>query len=123
MPVRFFSANCPIFCHVAHVNTVAAHEEHGAYGSGGLLTVDRQDPTRFRVFIEGRTVEFELSLLPKSDAVDKGKAKAHPGSLGGKDEVADAFLFDAGKVSFTKFLQDEQIVKADNLVLRWAGDA
>ncbi|KAF7792895.1 hypothetical protein EIP86_003996 [Pleurotus ostreatoroseus] len=92
------------------------------YGSGGLLTVDRKDPTRFRVFIEGRTAEFELSLVPAYGTLDKGKARAHPGSLGGRDEVEDAFLFDAGKVDFTKFLQDDSIISADNLVMRWASD-
>ena len=84
--------------------------------------MDRKDPTRFRVFIEGRTAEFELSLVPAYGTLDKGKARAHPGSLGGRDEVEDAFLFDAGKVDFTKFLQDDSIISADNLVMRWASD-
>ncbi|KAJ3551752.1 hypothetical protein NM688_g4523 [Phlebia brevispora] len=99
-----------------------ADSENTTYGLGGRLTVDRRDPTRFRVFIEGRAAEFELSLVPNYNHLDKGKAKAHPGSLGGTDEVEDAFLFDSGKVDFTRFLQDESIISADNLVMRWASD-
>ncbi|KAI0340913.1 LNS2-domain-containing protein [Trametopsis cervina] len=89
------------------------------YGSGGLLTVDRHDRTRFRVFIEGRTVEFELSLV--SD-VTGTRTQKHPGSLGGVDSVEDGEIFDRGKVDFDTFLQDGRIVKSDDLVLCWAGD-
>ncbi|KAK7060343.1 lipin Ned1 [Paramarasmius palmivorus] len=35
------------------------------YGAGGLLAVSGSDPTRFRVFIEGKKMEFELSLVER----------------------------------------------------------
>lgn len=104
------------------IHSRAESDSKSSYGSGGILTADRRDPTRFRVFIEGRAAEFELSLVPQLGELDKDKMKTRPGTLGGKNEVEDAFLFDTGKVEFTKFLQDDQIVNADNLVLRWAGD-
>ena len=84
--------------------------------------MERDDPTRFRVFIEGRTVEFELSLVPDYDKLDRARAEAHPGTLGGKDAVEDAALFEAGRIDFARFLQDEKTVNAKNLVIRWAGD-
>ena len=84
--------------------------------------MERDDPRRFRVFIEGRTVEFELSLIPDFETLDREKAKAHPGTLGGKDAVEDALLFDTGRIDFSRFLQDEKTVNAPNLVIRWAGD-
>ena len=87
-----------------------------AYGSGGVLTVDRRDATRFRVFIEGRSIEFQLSLVPnRRNGPYQGRN--HSGTLGGKDVVEDAQLFEKGKVDFSTFLHSEEIVKSDNLVL------
>ncbi|KAI9068467.1 LNS2-domain-containing protein [Trametes sanguinea] len=95
----------------------ASVENDGAYGLGGRLTVDKKDPTRFRVFIEGRTVEFELALVPPAET------KRRPsGPLGGEDEVEDDKRFEQSKVDFDRFLNDAWIVSDPNLVLRWAGD-
>lgn len=85
------------------------------YGSGGLLTVDRRDPTRFRVFIERRAVEFELSIVWP----DEETSLPH---FTGEDEVQDAQRFDACKIDFQQFVDDESIVTNEHLVLRWAGD-
>lgn len=93
---------------------------HTGYGSGGLLTVDKRDRTRFRVFIEGRTVEFELSIIPNLNS--NTRTRSHSGSLGGRDFVEDMEIFQKGKVDFDAFLQDEGIVKSENLALCWAGD-
>ncbi|GJE84370.1 LNS2-domain-containing protein [Phanerochaete sordida] len=84
------------------------------YGSGGVLTVDRRDPTRFRVFIEGRSIEFQLSLVP--DAA-RARSRGHGGTLGGRDVVEDTQLFEKGKIDFEAFLRNDDIVKSDNLVL------
>ncbi|KAH9850822.1 LNS2-domain-containing protein [Lenzites betulinus] len=88
-----------------------------SYGLGGRLTVDKSDTTRFRVFIEGRVVEFELAVVPPYD----GKNPA-AGPLGGEDEVEDEKRFEKNIVEFDRFMSDEQIVADANLVLRWAGD-
>ncbi|KAI0700568.1 Lipin/Ned1/Smp2-domain-containing protein [Cytidiella melzeri] len=89
------------------------------YGSGGLLTVDKRDRSKFRVFIEGRVVEFELSIIPNTD---HSRTRSHSGSLGGRDFVEDTDIFEKGKVDFDAFLRNEEIVKSERLVLCWAGD-
>ncbi|KAI9000775.1 LNS2-domain-containing protein [Trametes punicea] len=91
--------------------------DNAPYGLGGRLTVDKDDPTRFRVFIEGRTVEFELALIKFTDS-----KKSAAGPLGGEDEVEDEKRFEESKVDFERFLNDESVVRDANLVLRWAGD-
>ena len=53
---------------------------------------------------------------------DTSRTRTHSGSLGGRDDVEDAQLFANGKVDLGTFLQDDSIVKSDNLVLSWAGD-
>ena len=74
--------------------------------------MDRRDSTRFRVFIEGRSIEFQLSLVPyQADYL------SHSGTLGGKDVVEDAQLFEKGKVDFSTFLSNDDIVMSGNLVL------
>ncbi|KAI0375900.1 LNS2-domain-containing protein [Pilatotrama ljubarskyi] len=92
-------------------------DDNVSYGLGGRLTVDKNDATRFRVFIEGRAVEFELAVVPPVD----GKKRA-AGPLGGEDEVEDEKRFEQNKVDFDRFLGDDDIVRDSNLVLRWAGD-
>ncbi|KAI0650498.1 Lipin/Ned1/Smp2-domain-containing protein [Trametes meyenii] len=96
----------------------AIEEDDGtSFGLGGRLTVDRKDPTRFRVFIEGRVIEFELAIVPPV----QGK-ELSSGPLGGVDEVEDEKRFEQNKVDFNRFLDEAQTVSDDNLVLRWAGD-
>ncbi|OBZ70053.1 Nuclear elongation and deformation protein 1 [Grifola frondosa] len=98
-------------------------EEGTVFGTGGRLTADRTDPTRFKVLIEGRMVEFELSLVPNVSGEDFGGEKGAKGSrLGGEDEVEDARRFTEGKVDFIRFMEDDSVVANQNLVLRWAGD-
>ncbi len=96
-------------------------DDDAAFGSGGLLTVDRRDPTRFRVFIEGRTAEFELSIVPRHPYDDRDARSDSGGFLDRDDEVEDARKFEAGKVDFKRFLEDESILNDENLILRWAG--
>ena len=96
-----------------------ADADTAPYGYGGRLTVDRSEPTRFRVFIEGRTIEFELAIVTRD--TPEGR-KLHAGSLGGEDEVDDYQSFEQNKVDFERFLNDESVVRDENLVLRWAGD-
>ncbi|KAL6305763.1 Lipin/Ned1/Smp2-domain-containing protein [Sparassis latifolia] len=94
--------------------------EETKYGTGGRLTVDRRDPTLFRVFIEGKVAEFELSIIP--DLAQEQAETKGGGLLSGKDGVEDARLFDQGKIDFQRFLGDDRLVHDENLVLKWAGD-
>lgn len=94
-------------------------EEGLSYGAGGRLAIDRRDPTRFRVSIERRVVDFELSIVQGAGEVDGNRTGAGP--LGGEDEVIDDQRYEEGKVDFDRFLEDERIVKDEDLVLKWAG--
>ena len=95
-------------------------DETASYGFGGRLTVDKSDSTRYRVFIEGRTVEFELAVVPpEPERSSQDGKEPHAGTLGGDDEVEDAKFFDENKVDFHRFLLDETIVGDPHLVLRW----
>jgi phosphatidate phosphatase LPIN len=85
------------------------------YGEGGRLTAKTGDPTLFGLFIEGRTVQFELSIVGDGRA---SIAKIFDGS----NEVEAASLFHEGKVTYQRFLEDDGIVKDERLVIRWAGD-
>ena len=98
----------------SHLSQTMTSDEidDASYGAGGLLTVDRRDPTRFRVFIERRAVEFELSIIQPDEE----------GYFIGEDEVRDTQRFEACKIDFQQFLEDESIVTHEHLVLRWAGD-
>jgi phosphatidate phosphatase LPIN len=101
------------------------HEDHGAegslmgtgFGAGGRLTASSRDPTRIGAFIEGKTVQFELSLVD-----DGGRDGGIPKIFDGHDEVEAARLFEQGKVDYRKFLDDETVAKDERLVIRWAGD-
>ncbi|PCH40827.1 LNS2-domain-containing protein [Wolfiporia cocos MD-104 SS10] len=97
----------------------AAEDREAHFGDGGRLTVDRRDPTRFRVSIERRVVDFELSVV---EGASRHRQRAGEGPLGGEDEVVDAQRFEQGKVDWQSFLDDERIVRDDDLVLKWAGD-
>ena len=97
-----------------------ALDDWTSYGDGGRLTVDKNDPTRFRVFIEGRAMEFELAVVsPTSLQSSVDGKKEHAGTLGGDDEVEDEHRFEQSKVDFERFLNDESVVHDDNLVLLW----
>ncbi|KAH9943217.1 LNS2-domain-containing protein [Epithele typhae] len=98
-------------------------EDVNSYGVGGRLTVDKRDPTRYRVFIEGRTVEFELAVAgPEPSQQESDERNVHGGPLGGEDEVSDELRFEKSKIDFHQFLLDDTVIADPNLVLRWAGD-
>ncbi|TBU47240.1 LNS2-domain-containing protein [Dichomitus squalens] len=96
-----------------------AQDDSTSYGVGGRLTIDHNDPTRFRVFIEGRAMEFELAVVPPTSLQSSVDGKEHAGTLGGDDEVEDEHRFEQSKIDFERFLGDESVVHDDNLVLLW----
>lgn len=93
----------------------ASKKPDPGFGVGGRLRPDREDPCIFTLIIEGKTVQFELSVVP-------GSRLATSGSLGGGDEVEDAKIFNERKVDFWKFLDDESVLNDEDLVLRWGED-
>lgn len=113
--------------------------EDGVYGAGGKLSKMKSDPTKFRVTIDGRRAEFELSVVyTEDDDFEGGTAfdgargrKNRDGSSGGGslfsdvsriDDMEAGRLFAEGQVTFDKFVEDESIVNDPRLVVRWAGD-
>jgi phosphatidate phosphatase LPIN len=84
------------------------------FGIGGRLRPDREDPYIFTLLIEGKTVQFELSLVPVY-------RRRSPGSLG-SNEVESAEIFNHSRLDFWRFIDDEQVLVDDDLVLRWGGD-
>ncbi|KAF8076685.1 nuclear elongation and deformation protein 1 [Lyophyllum atratum] len=118
-------------------------EESVAFGQGGQLKASNKDPTRFILYIEGRKLPFELSVVPPTEgtaeplsepeegadteAGTRGRRNrfGKPGGLkafSGRDEVEAARLFDQGKVEYQRFMEDDDLVNDPGLVIRWAGD-
>lgn len=94
-------------------------EDEPTFGKGGRLAIDRRDPTRFRVSIERRVVDFELSIVP---GVASREERNKKGPLGGEDEVVDVQRFEQGKIDFERFINDDEVIQDQDLVLKWAGD-
>lgn len=112
----------------------------GQYGSGGRLSNDPSDPTVFILRITQQRIEFELSIMyseedpssTASDLEDGGRGRRNrEGSSGGVlaavdltgiDEMERARRFDEGKVTFERFISEENLVNDPRLVIRWAGD-
>ncbi len=90
------------------------------YGAGGRLSVSPSDPTRFRVSIEGRRIDFELSLISNEEDRRGRRTRDEQGSLNRLDDFEFARRFEEGKVDLNKFLADDDIVHDPSLVLKWS---
>ena len=86
-----------------------AVDSPGHFGAGGRLSAKRGKPVEFRLNIEGKTTPFELSLVDDT------------GIFHGQDELLAGDLFEKGKIDFRKFMEDENLVHHDKLVINWAG--
>ena len=62
----------------------------------------------FRLYIEGKTITFELSLVDDTRVFH------------GQDELLAGDLFEKGKIDFRRFMEDETLVHHDKLVINWA---
>ncbi|KAL0950260.1 hypothetical protein HGRIS_010241 [Hohenbuehelia grisea] len=97
-----------------HLRTLA--RDAAGYGAGGRLVPTKSDPTKLTVLIEHKKVTFELSLVPSAASTEGGKV------FDGHDEFGAARLFDEGKITHERFIQDADIVRDPALVIRWTGD-
>ncbi|KAF9232786.1 LNS2-domain-containing protein [Melanogaster broomeanus] len=79
------------------------------FGSGGRMTARHDDQTKYQVWIEGNTVEFELSLVSPRDVFH------------GRDEVEAACAFERGMIEYPRLMADESLVRDERLVIRWSG--
>ncbi|KAJ8698808.1 lipin Ned1 [Pleurotus ostreatus] len=86
------------------------HQAAAGYGAGGRLAPSKSDPKRFAVVVEGRKMRFDLSIV--SDA----------GVFRTPDELEAARTFEEGRIEYSRFLEDGQLVDDPKLVIRWAGD-
>lgn len=115
---------------------------NGEYGTGGRLSARKSDPTVFRVTMQRKKAEFELSIVdptweegvggspPQDEHPGRGR-KTREGSIGGVAHVPDmsgiddfelARRFEQGKIDLSKFLADESIVNDPRLVIKWGRD-
>ncbi|KAG6854354.1 hypothetical protein C0991_007859 [Blastosporella zonata] len=116
-------------------------EEETPFGQGGILKPSKSDPSRFTLQIEGRRVAFELSVVPSTAGeVQHDGALSEPeestefeesrgwrsrrvgSSMHGCDEVEAARLFALGKVDYSSFLENADIMSDPGLIIRWAGN-
>ncbi|KAJ3806868.1 nuclear elongation and deformation protein 1 [Lentinula aff. lateritia] len=110
-----------------HEIDAASLSGSGGFGSSGKLSASKSDPTVFKLLIEGKKVEFELSLVeyPEDernghDGDDvEGESDDHEELSRGIDEFETARLFEKGKISFEDFIQNDQLVRDPRLVLKW----
>lgn len=91
---------------------------------GGKLSAKCDDDTTFVLTVGNRVLTFELSLvtqpLSKAHRTGKGKGKEVLESdslLAGYDEIATRF--EDGKLTFSKFMQDEDIISNPTLAMKW----
>jgi phosphatidate phosphatase LPIN len=88
--------------------------EPNGFGAGGKLLPSKSDPSKLIVAIEGRKIEFEVSLVPALDT--------NPNLFNGLDEVSAQQEFDDGKIDYHKLLEEEDLVDDHRLVILWVGD-
>jgi phosphatidate phosphatase LPIN len=93
-------------------------KEAALFGTGGTLSASDDDLTTLILNIDGRKVEFQLSLV--GDEYEN-----HDSSLKRpvyRDEMEAARLFDTARVDLTKLLDDENVTGDPRLMIRWARD-
>jgi Lipin/Ned1/Smp2 multi-domain protein middle domain len=78
--------------------------EEVVFGLGGLLKSDPTDPHQFIIALDKTTMRFQLSLC---------------GPMDGNDEVEDTRRFEYNRVSWRRFVANQQIAKHDELVILW----
>ncbi|KAF8914240.1 Lipin/Ned1/Smp2-domain-containing protein [Gymnopilus junonius] len=102
-------------------------EKEVPFGAGGTLTASYNDPTIFVLKIEGRTIGFQLSLVPEEENIpDSGKRQSNEGSSTfyhkRPNEFDAAELFNKHRIDWKRFLEDDSIVNDPRLVIFWGGD-
>ncbi|KAJ7639201.1 LNS2-domain-containing protein [Roridomyces roridus] len=115
-------------------DTSVSMDETAGFGAGGRLTASKFDSTKFTVSIEGKKVDFELSLVSQMTSADADEEtdtrgrRNRDGATGGvsvfdrHNEVEAAQLFEKGQVDLDRLLEDDSVVGDPRLVIRWSGD-
>lgn len=84
----------------------AEYKGEKPFGSSGCITTRHDDQTKFQVWIDGTSVEFELSLVASRDAFHN------------RDEAESARTFDQGVIDYAQLMADESLVRDERLVMR-----
>ncbi|KAF8437290.1 Lipin/Ned1/Smp2-domain-containing protein [Boletus edulis BED1] len=85
------------------------YEDRKPFGSGGPITTQHDDQTKFQVCLDGTLVDFELSLVSLRDAFHD------------RDEAESERAFNEGIIDYARLLADENLVRDERLVMRWTG--
>jgi len=98
--------------------------ETAIFGNGGLLSASEDDSTTLVLSIDGRKVEFQLSLVGDGEAEDEnhGNGRKRRSRHRGRDEMEAARLFDSARVDLTRLLDDDDVIWDPRLMIRWARD-
>ncbi|KAI6034709.1 LNS2-domain-containing protein [Pisolithus microcarpus] len=92
-----------------HERSFSLNTESYELGAGGRLAASRSDPTKFRISIDGKTAAFKLSLVERREVFHK------------RDEVETARAFEAGVIDYHRFVDDDDLVSDERLVMKWNG--
>jgi phosphatidate phosphatase LPIN len=85
------------------------YEDGKSFGSSGRMTARHDDQTKFQVWIDGTSADFELSLVDSRDAFHD------------QDEVESARTFEEGIIDYAQLMADENLSRDERLVMRWTG--
>ena len=104
----------------SYIDVDIQKREAAIFGTGGTLSASEDDPTTLVLNIEGRKVEFQLSLISTGETGDENRENGL--KRGGRDEMEATRLFDSARVDLTKLLDDENVIRDPRLTIRWARD-
>ena len=94
--------------------------EAAIFGTGGTLSASEDDPATLILSIDGRKIEFQLSLVGGGGAEDEDENNSL--KRRGRDEMEVARLFNSARVNLAKLLDDDNVIRNPRLVIRWAQD-
>jgi len=85
------------------------YEDWKPFGSSGRITARHDEETKFQVWIDSTSVDFELSLVASRDVFHD------------RDEVESTRTFEEGIIDYAQLMEDEHLVRDERLVMRWNG--
>jgi len=103
-----------------HINELGQREAAGEDtdpSDHGKLSAKEGDDSIFVVTIQEQSFDFQLSLVPQLLSGTKEKGKQNSFVLANFDDNA---CFTKGRVTFSRFMQDEHLADNDKLVIKWS---
>ncbi|KXN92326.1 Nuclear elongation and deformation protein 1 [Leucoagaricus sp. SymC.cos] len=89
--------------------------------SRGRLSARDGEGTTFVLTVENRPLEFELSLVSQVQSDVKGKAREQASATSPLCSDCEEIFgwFQEVKISFSRFMQDDEVARHPNLVVKW----